>query len=139
MVTTNSTLLTLACPHCQQLARILASSQGQTYCCPRCAGHFVRGPWQALPVPASAGPAPPKRPPSGLGSLAPVGFCLLVLALILLLRLVTGTDSEGGTVWGPRVTLAKFYQVREGMSYQQVVQILGFDGTPLASTHLPGG
>lgn len=47
-------------------------------------------------------------------------------------------STDPADLIGCRVTLAKFYELRDGMSYYQVREILGCNGTLLSRSDVPG-
>lgn len=47
------------------------------------------------------------------------------------------TAGQAGLL-GPKVTMAKFKAIKKGMSYKQVVKILGFEGEEMSSSDVAG-
>lgn len=63
-----------------------------------------------------------------------LGIALVILGVLLIIGGLGGTSSSD-----PKeapVTLAEFNEVKTGMTYEEVVAIIGFDGEPLSETDI---
>ncbi len=63
---------------------------------------------------------------------------LAVLGIFVYEQAKNSGSSPGGSFLQPVVTMSNYSQIQSGMTYQQVVQIIGTPGTESSSNHIEG-
>jgi len=75
------------------------------------------------------------------GTNVPAWLVIIVLAgvgFFVYEQAETGGNGGGSSFLQPVVTMASYSQIQNGMTYQQVVQIIGHPGTESSSNHMDG-
>ena len=120
------------CPYCAE------NIQNEAIVCKHCGRYLVT---------CASAPASNKKGKPTQASLNRMSVLLVVLVVLGAIAWMSGvfdtTDSTGRFIMpqsiiapAPIVTKAKFYQIRDGMTYEQVVGIIGASGEVLSSNDI---
>jgi DNA-directed RNA polymerase subunit RPC12/RpoP len=161
-----SRMLSMQCPNCGKQLEIPEQYAGQQGKCTYC-GHAITAPrgvhgmsFDPPPIPREMIPestAKAKSEPVVMRA-AKWGFgigcgCLVIISCVFSASVflaglgVSSTIQTPASNAGPRIgiaprsghaTLAEFQRLQTGMSYEQVVEIIGAEGTLVSSNTLPG-